>query len=62
MSPRTGRPTENPKSARFEVRLTKDTAGLLNDCADRLKATKTEVIEKGIHLVKAELDKQEKKT
>ncbi len=61
MSPRTGRPTDNPKNIKLQIRISQDTAERLNDCADKLKATKTEVIEKGINLVKAELDKQEKK-
>ncbi len=58
MSPRTGRPTSNKKTERLEIRLTPDEAKLLQECADELHLTKTEVINKGVQLVKMELDKQ----
>lgn len=58
MSPRTGRPTSNKKTERLEIRLTPDESQDLQYCADKLKATKTEVINKGVQLVKAELDKK----
>ena len=58
MSPRTGRPTSNKKTERLEIRLTPDEAQLLQECADKLHLTKTEVINKGVQLVKMELDKQ----
>lgn len=57
MSPK-GRPTSNKKTERFEVRLAPNEAELLQECADELQVTKTEVIVKGIRLVKAELDKK----
>lgn len=56
MSPRTGRPTNNKKTERLEIRLTEQEADTLKECAERLGASKTEVINKGILLVKAELD------
>lgn len=58
MSPRTGRPTSNKKTERFEVRLTPEEAQLLQECSDRLQISKTDVINKGVRLVKAELDKK----
>lgn len=58
MSPRTGRPTSNKKTERFEIRLAPDEAALLQECSDRLQVTKTEVIIKGIRLLKAELEKK----
>ena len=58
MSP-AGRPkTDNPKNVRLEIRLTQGENELLEECAERLKTTKTEVIKKGIGLVKTELDKK----
>ena len=56
MSPRLGRPTDNKKTERMEIRLTPDEAALLQECAERLQMTKTEVINKGVCLVKKELD------
>ena len=58
MSPRTGRPTVNKKTERLEIRLTSDEAKILQECSDRLQMSKTEVINKGVQLVKAELDKK----
>ncbi|MFR8171205.1 MAG: CopG family transcriptional regulator [Marvinbryantia sp.] len=58
MSP-AGRPKiENPKNIRLEIRLTEQEHELLNECAERLSSTKTEVINKGIQMVKEELDKK----
>lgn len=58
MSP-AGRPKiENPKNIRLEIRLTKQENQLLEECAERMNATKTEVINKGVKLVKGELDKK----
>ncbi len=56
--PRTGRPTANKKTLRLEIRLTPNEAAVLQECADKLEISKTEVINKGIALVKAELDKK----
>lgn len=58
MSPRTGRPTADKKTERLEIRLTQTESDLLTECANRLGVSKTEVINKGVRLVKAELDKE----
>lgn len=59
MSPKKGQKlTDNPKNIRLEIRLTKKQNDLLNECAEKLNSTKTEVINKGIELVKKELDKK----
>ena len=53
-----GRPRiENPKNVRLEIRLTQNQAETLAECAKRLRISRTDVINKGISLVKAELDK-----
>ena len=52
MSPRTGRPTDNPKKVRLEIRLTEDQSEMLTRCADNLNLTKTDVIVKGIEAMK----------
>ena len=63
MSPRTGRPIkgDTPKDSRINIRLDSEEMALLDECAQRLKSTKTEVLMRGIQLVKKELD-EEKKT
>lgn len=48
MSPRTGRPTDNPKKVRLEIRLTQEQSDMLTKCAKDKNLTKTDVIVKGI--------------
>ncbi len=58
MSPSKGRPPiDNPKNVRLEIRLTAKQAELLAECAEKLHVTRTDVINKGVEMVKAELDK-----
>ena len=58
MSPRTGRPTTNKKTERLEIRLAPDELELMKECSKILNVSKTEVINKGVKLVKAEIDKK----
>lgn len=58
MSTRTGRPTANKKTERLEIRLTPQEAEKLQYCADKMEVSKTDVINHGIDLVQAELDKK----
>lgn len=59
MSPARGRPPiDNPKNVRFEVRLTQDQADQLTYCAEKLEVSKTDVITKGVELVRAQIDKE----
>lgn len=56
MSPK-GRPTTNKKTERLEIRLAPNELSLMQECADRLNISKTDVINKGVKLVKEEIDK-----
>ena len=58
MSPRTGRPPkcDTPKRARIEFRFTEKKAEQLLRCSKKLKVSRTEVVERGIDLVDAELN------
>lgn len=56
MSPRPK--SEKSKHKRFELRLDDEMNGMLEECSERLKTTKTEVINKGIRMVKSELDEE----
>lgn len=59
MSPRTGRPHKDvTKSVNLGLRLTEETAEKLQRCANALKISRTEVIERGIDLVEAEIEKK----
>lgn len=51
MSPRTGRPTDNPKNIRLEIRLNEDQNKILKECCDKLGMTKTNVLIKGLEEV-----------
>lgn len=51
MSPRTGRPTENPKNVRIGVRLTQDEKEMLDECEEKLHLSKTQIISLGIQKV-----------
>ena len=51
MSPRTGRPTDEPKTKRMEVRLSVLDDIKLEYCRDTLGLNKPEVVKKGIDMV-----------
>ena len=58
MSPRIGRPPiENPKSVKMNIRISEETAKDLQECAEALKISRVNVIEKGIKMVKDEIEK-----
>ncbi len=51
MSPRTGRPTENPKNETIKIRATKDDREKLLLCCKELNKTQYEVVMAGINEV-----------
>ncbi len=53
-----GRPTNDLKNKRFEIRLSQNTYNVLEECAKTLEVSKSEIIHKGIELVKKELDEK----
>lgn len=56
MSPKTGRPPkDNPRNVNLNIRVTKDEAQLIQDCADALHTTRTEAIIQGIKKVMDDL-------
>lgn len=57
MSPRTGRPTDNPKTEEIKIRATKEDKALLKECCNRLKQTQYDVVMTGIKKVYAETEK-----
>lgn len=56
MSPRPK--SDKSKNIRFNIRITKETSEKLEHCAEKLATTKADVVERGIDLVKRELDKE----
>lgn len=57
MSPRTGRPTNNPKTEQIKIRATKEDKILLDECCEKLNQTQYEVVMTGIKKVYAEIKK-----
>ncbi len=58
MSPRTGRPTDNPKKNRVEARLSDEELEMLETCCEKTGSSKTEVIVKGIQRVYNEIEEK----
>lgn len=58
MSPRTGRPIKgtSKRDKSLQLRMSGEELKLLDECAKRLNSTRTDVVNKGIQLVKKELD------
>ena len=54
-----GRPkSNNPQSERFEIRLTKGEMEDLEYCSNELRSSKTEVVKRGIAMVKETLNQK----
>jgi len=60
MSPRTGRPTDDKKETRLQVRLSGGDIKKLDYCVEVLGLTKAEVIRQGIDNMYKKAQKQEK--
>lgn len=52
-----GRPTNDKRDRRFEIRLSQSTAQILEECSTKLNISKSEVVHKGILLVEQEIKK-----
>lgn len=57
MSPRTGRPTDNPKSNSIHVRLDEESIDILDKYCEQEKIRRTEGIREGIKLLKSKIKK-----
>lgn len=57
MSPRTGRPTDNPKSNPIHVRLDDKSLAILDDYCEQEKIKRTEGIRQGIKLLEGKIKK-----
>lgn len=58
MSPRTGRPTKNPRNISLTLRISQEEADILQYCADKMGMKRIDVIVKGIRLVESEVNKK----
>lgn len=61
MSPRTGRPkSENPKNLLLQVRMDRASMQLLDECAEKKRTTRSEIVREGILRVKESLHEDKK--
>ena len=60
MSPRTGRPTDDPKRHETRIRMSDEDVRLLKLCCEKTGKSKTDVIRLGIRKVYEQLQEQEK--
>ena len=51
MSPKTGRPTRDPKKHETRIRMSDEDARILEECCKATGLSKSDVIRKGIRLV-----------
>lgn len=60
MSPRTGRPVKgtSKRDKSLQLRMSQDELDLLDECSKLLGESRTDVVNRGIKLVKKELDKK----
>lgn len=58
MSPRTGRPTDNPKGVSIHVRLDKECEQILKEYCEQEKVVRTEAIRRGIKKLMPEIKKK----
>ena len=57
MSPKLGQKlTDNPKNVKLNLRLTKQEANDIQYCADKLRTTRVDVVNRGIQKLKKEID------
>ncbi len=59
LSPRTGRPTDNPKNNKITVRLDEESQTILNDYCEQEKVEKGEATRRGIKKLRSELKEKE---
>lgn len=57
MSPRTGRPTDNPKQERTAVRMDEQTVRILDAYCEQENVSRAEAIRRGIQKLEADIKK-----
>ena len=58
LSPRTGRPTNSRKDIKLQIRVDTETLNELDECAKKDNSNRSEIVRKGIKLVKAKQEKE----
>ncbi|QOR36354.1 ribbon-helix-helix protein, CopG family [Clostridium sp. 'deep sea'] len=56
MPKKVGRPpVENPKNIKLQIRVSQDTMNTLDECAEKLNSTRSDIVRKGIERIASEL-------
>lgn len=58
VSPRTGRPTEDPKKNQYRIRLSDKETEMLNYCCEQTGLSKSDIVRRGIEKVYQELQNE----
>ena len=58
MSPRTGRPTENPRPNKISIRISDKDKKILEDYCEQESVNKTEAISRGIQKLENDIKKE----
>ena len=57
MNAKMGRPTNNPRNKRLEIRLNEEEDKKLKECSEKLRLSKTDVLMKGLDEVYKQIKK-----
>lgn len=57
MNAKMGRPTESPKTTMVRVRMDEETVKMMDECAEKMNTTRSDIIRTGITRVYAEIKK-----
>ncbi len=58
MSPRTGRPTNDPKNNQYRIRLSDREVEMLEFCCEKTGLSKSDIVRRGIEKVYKEVSEQ----
>lgn len=58
MSPRTGRPTDNPRPNKISIRISNEDKQILEDYCEQKSVNKTEAISRGIKKLEKDIKKE----
>lgn len=58
MSPRTGRPTNDPKNNQYRIRLSDKEVEMLELCCEKMGLSKSDIVRRGIEKVYKEVSEQ----
>lgn len=58
MSPKTGRPTDNPRNINLNIRISQKESDMIQKCADKMKTARVNIIVEGVKLLEQKIEKE----